>query len=58
METILEIKGLSKEFYLHAQNRLIKSCRDISFALNKVEIPPVKETVDNNQIPEHPPHLL
>ncbi len=36
METILEIKGLSKEFsYLHAQNRLIKSCRDISFALNK-----------------------
>lgn len=35
METILEIKGLSKEFYLHAQNRLIKSCRDISFALDK-----------------------
>ena len=35
METILEIKGLTKEFFLHAQQRLIKSCRDISFSLNK-----------------------
>ena len=29
MEKILEIKGLSKEFYLHEQQREIKSCRDI-----------------------------
>ena len=35
MEKILEIKGLSKQFYLHEQKREIKSCRDISFSLNK-----------------------
>lgn len=31
----MEIKGLSKRFYLHEQNREIRSCRDISFSLNK-----------------------
>ena len=35
MEHILEIKGLSKQFYLHEQGREIKSCRDISFSLDK-----------------------
>lgn len=35
MEHILEIKGLSKQFYLHEQGREIKSCRDISFTLDK-----------------------
>ena len=35
MEHILEISHLSKEFYLHEQNRQIQSCKDISFALDK-----------------------
>ena len=35
MEHILEIKELSKQFYLHEQGREIKSCRDISFTLDK-----------------------
>lgn len=35
MEPILEIKGLSKQFYLHEQNREIKSCKDIVFSLKK-----------------------
>ena len=35
MEKILEIQGLSKDFFLHEQKREIKSCRDISFALDK-----------------------
>lgn len=35
MEPILEIKGLSKQFYLHEQGRGIKSCKDISLTLNK-----------------------
>lgn len=37
MEPILEIRGLSKQFYLHEQNREIKSCNDIYFKLNKGE---------------------
>lgn len=37
MEPILEIEGLSKRFYLHEQGREIKSCKDISFSLNKGE---------------------
>lgn len=35
MEEILEIKNLSKEFFLHEQKRKIKSCKDISFSLDK-----------------------
>ena len=35
MEHILEIKGLSKQFYLYEQDREIKSCSDITFTLNK-----------------------
>lgn len=35
METILEIHNLSKEFFLHAQGRAIKSCKNISFTLPK-----------------------
>lgn len=35
MEPILEIKGLSKQFYLHEQQREIKSCKDIHFVLDK-----------------------
>ena len=35
METILEIQNLSKEFFLHAQSRSIKSCKNISFTLPK-----------------------
>lgn len=35
MEHILEIQGLSKQFYLHEQGREIKSCRDINFILDK-----------------------
>ncbi len=35
MEQILEIKGLTKQFYLHEQNQEIKSCTDISFSLEK-----------------------
>lgn len=35
MEPILEIKELSKNFYLHEQNREIKSCKEISLALEK-----------------------
>lgn len=35
MEKILEINGLSKQFYLHEQNREIKSCRNITFSLDK-----------------------
>ena len=35
MEHILEIKGLSKQFYLHEQGMEVKSCRDISFTLDK-----------------------
>ena len=35
METILEIHDLSKEFFLHAQGRAIKSCKNISFTLPK-----------------------
>jgi alpha-D-ribose 1-methylphosphonate 5-triphosphate synthase subunit PhnL len=30
---ILDIHGLTKEFYLHEQNMPIKGCRDISFSL-------------------------
>lgn len=37
MENILEIKNLSKQFYLHEQGREIKSCEDISFSLKKGE---------------------
>lgn len=37
MKPILEIRGLSKQFYLHEQNREIKSCNDIHFKLNKGE---------------------
>ena len=37
MEPILEIRNLSKQFYLHEQKREIKSCRDISFTLNRGE---------------------
>lgn len=32
---ILEIKQLSKNFYLHEQQKEIKSCRNISFTLDK-----------------------
>lgn len=35
MGKILEIKNLSKQFYLHEQQQAIKSCRDISFDLDK-----------------------
>lgn len=35
MEPILEIKNISKNFYLHEQGREIKSCKDISFTLDK-----------------------
>lgn len=35
MENILEIRGLSKEFCLHEQGKIIKSCKDISFTLKK-----------------------
>lgn len=35
METILEIKNLSKNFYLHEQEQEIKSCKNINFKLNK-----------------------
>lgn len=35
MGKILEIKNLSKQFYLHEQEQEIKSCRDISFDLDK-----------------------
>lgn len=35
MEPILEIKNISKNFYLHEQGQEIKSCKDISFTLNK-----------------------
>lgn len=32
---ILEIKGLTKSFYLHNVNREIKSCRDVNFTLEE-----------------------
>lgn len=35
MEKILEIQGLSKNFYLHEQNREIKSLKEITFSLVK-----------------------
>lgn len=35
MANILEIKNLSKQFYLHEQGQEIKSCHDISFNLEK-----------------------
>ena len=35
MEKILEIKNLSKQFYLHEQQQEIKSCHNISFDLDK-----------------------
>lgn len=35
MEPILKIKNISKNFYLHEQGREIKSCKDISFTLDK-----------------------
>lgn len=35
MRKILEIDGLSKNFFLHEQGREIKSCKDISFSLEK-----------------------
>ncbi len=35
MATILSIRNLSKQFYLHEQQQEIKSCRDISFDLEK-----------------------
>lgn len=35
MEPILEIKDLTKQFFLHEQKRNIKSCENISFSLNK-----------------------
>lgn len=35
MEHILEIQGLSKQFYLYEQDREIKSCSDINFTLDK-----------------------
>lgn len=35
METILSIRDLSKEFYLHEQQQLIKSCKNINFDLPK-----------------------
>lgn len=35
MEPILKIEHLSKNFYLHEQQKLISSCRNISFELNK-----------------------
>lgn len=35
MEPILTIENLSKVFYLHEQNKQIKSCSGISFALEK-----------------------
>ena len=35
METILAIKDLSKNFFLHEQQQQIKSCADINFSLEK-----------------------
>ncbi len=35
MENILSIKNLTKDFYLHEQNRKISSCKNISFDLKK-----------------------
>lgn len=35
MRHILEIQNLSKEFYLHEQEREIKSCQNINFAVEK-----------------------
>lgn len=35
MKPILEIRNVSKNFFLHEQGREIKSCRDISFSLDK-----------------------
>lgn len=35
MERILEVKNLTKHFFLHEQQRSIKSCENISFTLNK-----------------------
>lgn len=35
MSNILEIRNLSKEFYLHEQKRKIKSCKDINFDVEK-----------------------
>ena len=35
MEHILEIKNLSKQFFLHEQGREIRSCENISFSLKK-----------------------
>lgn len=35
MEPIIEIKNVSKNFFLHEQGREIKSCKNISFSLNK-----------------------
>lgn len=35
MQSILEVKNLSKHFFLHEQQREIKSCENISFTLNK-----------------------
>lgn len=35
MTTILSIKNLSKQFYLHEQQQAINSCHDISFDLEK-----------------------
>ena len=37
MEPILEIQNISKNFFLHEQGRKIKSCKGISFSLNKGE---------------------
>lgn len=35
MSNILEIRNLSKEFYLHEQKREIKSCKNINFEVEK-----------------------
>ena len=35
MQSILEVKNLSKRFFLHEQQREIRSCENISFTLNK-----------------------
>jgi len=35
LQSILEVKNLSKRFFLHEQQREIKSCENITFTLNK-----------------------
>ena len=35
MAPILEIKNITKNFFLHEQKREIKSCRNISFTMEK-----------------------